>query len=296
MKKLFALLFIAFFGFYNLSLAQDDSTWVDEEEDFSDSWENDWNVDLWDWYAYSSPTIELSYGLGEPKHKKFGSDFSKTGLAEIKLGYTTIDVYEEDFLIELDERYIVFSNIATKLQSEKRDSNLDSDLWRFGFGKKTGYGYAMGFVSLIPYNDNAIIWSRLKMKEYPEQVNDTQILDRYNESFRFGSTTEGGVKLQLGSVLSLNAGYEGAVVFPRHLVWKYLGSAILEEIATGAVDHFIKDVIDESPAAGPIIYALLRNGISFAFYSLRRDDMNWPFATETPLTYETFKFGMTFTF
>lgn len=298
MKKILMILLLFLSGFLFSITAQEDSTWVDDEENNNEWWEDDWDVDMWSWNAFSQPIVEFSYGLGEPKHKKFGSDFAKTGLAEIRLGYTTVDTYEGDYLVEMDERYILFSNLATKLQSKESNSKLDSELWRFGFGSKSGYGYCLGAVSLIPYNDNAWVWSRLKMKDYPDQYmeDDIKILNRYNESFRFGTTTEGGIKLQLGSLLSLNAGYEGAVVFPRHMVWKHLGSVVLEGIASGALEHFIDDIIEESPAAGPIIYALLKNGISFAFYSLRRDEMNWPFSTETPLTYETFKFGVTFIF
>jgi hypothetical protein len=54
--------------------------------------------------------------------------------------------------------------------------------------------------------------------------------------------------------------------------------------------------MDSSPVAGPIMNFLLKGGYSYAFYKLKSEKMNWPFNTETPLTYETIKFGLTFSF
>jgi hypothetical protein len=40
----------------------------------------------------------------------------------------------------------------------------------------------------------------------------------------------------------------------------------------------------------------LKGAYQYAFYTLTKDKMNWPFNTESPLTYENFKFGVTLTF
>ncbi|MFA7228081.1 MAG: hypothetical protein WC061_03515, partial [Melioribacteraceae bacterium] len=73
-------------------------------------------------------------------------------------------------------------------------------------------------------------------------------------------------------------------------------SLIIEEGAKGILNHFIDKVADSSPYAAPIVNFFLKNGLSYAFFSLKKANMNWPFSTESPLTYETFKFGITFTF
>ena len=69
----------------------------------------------------------------------------------------------------------------------------------------------------------------------------------------------------------------------------------IEWIGVGAVEIFTKEVLESSPAAGPIVSFVLKNGLSYAFYTFKKQKMNWPFNTETPLTYETLKLGVTFT-
>jgi len=61
-------------------------------------------------------------------------------------------------------------------------------------------------------------------------------------------------------------------------------------------DYFVEEVMSSTPAAGPIVNFFLKNGLSFAFYQLKRTKMNWPFASAAPLTYEAFKVGVKFTF
>jgi len=202
-------------------------------------------------------------------------------------------------------RFSFISKLATKFQSEKKAAFLSSELLRFGFGKRNGYGYDFENVRILPYTQNGIVWSKLQMKDFPTAIfpgitndnakDDTEILKRYDGSFRFGTLAEGGIQLEVGSV-SLNVGYEATVVFPRHMVWKHLGSYAIEMIGLNALDRFIDEVLDSSPAAGPIVNFLLKSGFTYAFYTLKKEKMNWPFKTETPLTYEMMKFGVTFTF
>ena len=125
---------------------------------------------------------------------------------------------------------------------------------------------------------------------------DKKILDRYDGAFRFGTASEGGVRIEIANTVSLDAGFEASVIFPRHLFWKQLISFAIESGGQGAVDFFVDEVMDNSPAAGPIVNFVLKNALSYGFYLLKKDSMNWPFETEKPLTYETFKMGVSFTF
>ena len=62
------------------------------------------------------------------------------------------------------------------------------------------------------------------------------------------------------------------------------------------IDNFVDKIFDRSPAAVPVVDFLLKNGLAYSLYLLKKENMNWPFNTETPLTYETFKLGVTFLF
>ncbi|OGU57343.1 MAG: hypothetical protein A2V66_03110 [Ignavibacteria bacterium RBG_13_36_8] len=253
----------------------------------------------WQWNSDSRPMIEVNYGLGEPKHSNFESSFSKVGLAELKIGYSSLDDYYRSPLLELEEKYFYASNISTELKSEDNDlSKLDSDLWRFGVGIRSGYGYNAGSVAIIPYIQYSLDWSKLNMKEFPDTTmqSDVETLNKYNNSFRFGTSSEGGIKIEFASFLALNASYETSVIFPRHLFWRHLGSVIVELMGYTTIDYFVDEIIDSSPAAGPILNFLLKAGYSYAFYHLKKDKMNWPFASESPLTFEIAKVGVTFAF
>ncbi|MCX6169223.1 MAG: hypothetical protein NTX65_07785 [Ignavibacteriales bacterium] len=273
---------------------------------------SDWkNYEWLSWEFHGKPFIEINYGIGTPKHDKLVSKFADVGLAEIKLGYATQDSYYSDDIIESHDKYFFISKISADLKSSSLTrGDMKSNLWRFGFADRSGYGYKVKNVSILPYHGGGFIWSKLDMIDYPANTylltippisiddarNDTDILNRFHDAFRFGTLSEGGVRIEVDSFASLDFGYEAVVIFPRYLVWKHIGSFIIEESTMGVLNHFIDEVGDSSPEAAPIVNFLLKNGLSYAFYSLKKGNMNWPFATEEPLTYETFKIGLTFTF
>lgn len=295
-KKL--LLFSLFFITLSLSL---------KAQNFNLSKSNgwDWDDDWWHWKG-GDPFIEVNWGLSKPDHQKLFSKLSNVGLLEIKLGFASYDEPYEEGIQYFEEKYSFLSQLSTKIRSEKRKyDELPFEILRFGFGKRNGYGYNFDNIKINPYVQSAITWSKLEMKDYPvsilpfigaqNAIDDTEILKRYDGNFRFGTLTEGGLNFSFGMV-SLSAGYEAAVIFPRYVFWKHLGSYAIEMAGLNALDKFIDEVIDASPIAGPIVNFLLKNGYNYAFYSLKKEKMNWPFNTETPLTYETIKFGVTFTF
>lgn len=294
-----------------LSAQEKDSTdiWDDWGEDnTSECKSHDRNFEFMPFHSFGgSPTIELTYGNSDIAMKSFGKlsnrGFANAGSAELRLSYSSMDDYE-DYIVKYKNHFFFVSNNSTDLVSKSNTPfNINSNLWRFGFGTQEGYGYKIGRSAIVPYTSNSFVWSRVEwnMPTYagklPElTAEDQNRLDLFNNAFRFGTMAEGGVKVQIVPLFTLNAGYEKSVIFPRYLVWKQLGSFIVEGIAQGAVSMFAGEVMDSSPAAGPIINFLLKNGVSYAIYQLRREKMNWPFNSAEPLTYDTWKIGMTFTF
>jgi hypothetical protein len=297
--------------FANINLfaqTENDST---DRNNCNDRW-YDWNNSEWfGWEFHGKPFIELNYGLSSAKHDKLISKIADLGAVELKLGYATQESYYQDNIIEFHDKYTFGSKLSFDLQSKSAKlGEMRSDLWRFGFANRNGYGYKAGELSILLYHSSGFSWSKLDMKDYPAQfylkinppmniadaANDTDILNRFHDSFRFGTVSEGGVRIEVASFASVDVGYETAVIFPRYLFWKHAGSFIIEEASMGVLNHFIDKVADSSPYAAPIVNFLLKNGLSYAFFSLKKTSMNWPFSTESPLTYETFKFGMTFTF
>ncbi|MCO6473754.1 MAG: hypothetical protein PHW27_02805 [Melioribacteraceae bacterium] len=303
MKKyfIFIIMFLSFTHIFSQqnnfnSFSRDASDWGSERFNFGK------------WWGESRPFIEAGYGFGELKHHDFDNSFANIGIIDVKLGYSAIDSYDKTIL-ELDDRFVTFSSIASRLHNDIDLTGVTAtNIYRFGFGNRFGYGYDLGSVAIFPYNSGGFVWTKLEIKEqnYPRnsfvpsfdgEVDPYyDMLGRYEDSFRFTQYAEGGINIQIDQLVSVGASYEASVIFPRHLFWKQLISYTIEQFGQGALTFFVEEIMDNSPAAGPIISFLLKNGLSYGMYYLRQQDMNWPFATETPLTYETFKINLSFTF
>ncbi len=259
-----------------------------------------WNSEHFpfNFFRGSSPFVEFNLGIGKPNYKLLNSTFASTGLVELKLGYQKIDSSNANNILRISNKFIFFSNTSTNLSTEKSTKELKSNLWRFGIGRREGYGYRSGSVTIFPYYQYAFVWSQPKLNT-PDKTKfkkDYLIINRINNNIRFGTSTEGGITLGFGKLLSLDASYETSVIFPRYLFFKQAGSFLAEAAAQALLNNFIDTIIKSSPSAGPIVYFVLKNTLSYAFYSLKRDNMNWPFSSEAPLTYKTFKVGLMFTF
>lgn len=300
------LLFLIGAGFIN---AQEDSTntssdwdWHWKWNDWSDwSRSSNWNIDFG--FRNSSPAISLQYGIAKLDRNDFQNKFVDPNLIELKLGYIKErDAWETDYILEHRYRYFYLSNESNNLSSKKSSgTEIESDMWRFGFGKSSGYGYKIAEnTSVIFYNTGSLNWSRIDFK-YPNILTllpdpEIDVLNLYDESFRFGTSSEGGIRFKIIKNIMLDAGYERSIVFQRHLFWKWAGSAIIEEAAQGLLDGFIYRIFKSTPDAGPIVNFVLKNALSYGIYELRKDKMNWPFKSEAPIMYDQFKFGVTFVF
>ncbi len=244
------------------------------------------------------PTISLNYGLSKLSTKNFDESFTKPNLLELKLGYTReYNDDAEENILDYNYKYFYVSNISTDLAgSSSNSSDLKTDLWRFGFGRSSGYGYKLGSASIIPYHTYSFEWSKLNMKDNPLTTNDQEITNLYYGTFRFGTSAEGGVRFKVIPNLVLEAGYERSIIFPRHIFWKWVGSALIEAAGQWGIDGFVDEILDSSPYAVPVVNFVLKNALSYGIYELRHEKMNWPFDTVAPLSYDQFKFGLTFVF
>jgi hypothetical protein len=303
MKKLNLIVVMIFFFCLGFSQAQEDSTKTESDWDWhwkSRDWEN-WKMDFG--LKDQKPAISLQYGLAKVNRNDLQAEFVDPGLIEIKLGFIKDKpAWGTEYIINHKYSYLYLSNESNKLSGKEAiGTDIKSDMWRFGFGSSKGYGYKLGESSaIIPYNSFTLNWSRIDF-QFPDIRTfapdpDNDVLNLYEGSFRFGTSSEGGVRIKLIDNLMLDAGYERAIVFQRHLFWKWAGSAVIETAAQGLLDGFINKIFRSSPAAGPIINFVLKNALAYGIYQLRQDKMNWPFNSEAPIAYDQFKFGMTFVF
>ncbi len=293
-KKIFYVVILSLIGFIYIYPQDEDSTGNNEG-----SWKQHHYRFMWFHEEFKGkPTISLDYGLSKLTTKNFDENFAKPNLLELKLGYTrerNNDV--EENILDYNYKYFYVSNFSTDLAgSSSGGADLKTDMWRFGFGRSSGYGYELGSAAIIPYHTYSFEWSKLKMKDNPLTANDQGISNLYNDSFRFGSSTEGGIRFKIIPNLALEAGYERSIIFPRHIFWKWVGSTIIEAAGQFGIDSFVNEILDSSPYAAPVVNFVLKNALSYGIYELRHEKMNWPFDTAAPLAYDQFKFGVTFVF
>ncbi len=208
-----------------------------------------------------SPFIEANYGLAKPRFEGYEGSFNTLGVMELKLGFTALDSVRAA-LVSLDDRYAFVSFIGQDIRpsGEADEGEIGSELARFGFGNRLGYGYGRKGLTFEMYNQNSLNWTKLTPLEYDGMDPEAQaIFDRYENSFRFGQLMEAGVKVHVIRSLAISAEVEGAVIFPRTVFWPWLGSAMIYSGVQGALQYFSEAIVDTSPLIGPALDVLLNS-------------------------------------
>jgi len=256
------------------------------------------NFDLFDSHLVHSPSVSLTYGFSSMNIHNFSGSFANLNIPEIKLGYTNEkSTWTAAYILHYKYNYLFLSNLTTDISGTPAANEIESNLWRVGFGWARGYGYRLGSSSaIIPYNSYSFAWSRLDVKNFPTNPDDANKLSLFNNAFRFGTGSEAGLRIKVIPLVNLEVGYERSVIFERHLFWKWAGSALLEGAGQWALDAFVDKIMDSSPYAAPIVGFVLKSALSYGIYELRQEKMNWPFESAAPLAYDQFKFGLTFNF
>lgn len=240
-----------------------------------------------------TPFLEFAYGISTPRFEGLSQSFASLGMAELKVGYSSNDILEHD-LISSDQHYgfINFNNSNLSTSGSAGADEIGSEVTRFGFGNRRAYGYGGSGLKFELYNQDAAHWSQITPVDYDSMPEDAQaVFDRYGSTYRFGHLSEAGLKVHLSKTFSLTAGAEASVILPRTVFWPWVGSIAIYSTIQGALETYSANIIEASPKAGPVIAFLLKTGVAAGYYYLLREDMNWPFGYETPVTMGAFKLG-----
>jgi len=293
--KLLTITFLLIFISPLIVIAQD-STKTDDDW----AWEWEWDdVDDWISWSQKKPTISINYGLSDISREDVQEAFANNALLELKLGYTTRkDSRYADFIEKFNYNYAFLNYNSTSLAGGTEDTlEIETKNWQFGLGWSDGYGYKIGSEgAIIPYYSSTLSFTEVDFQNDSLSTNDEDIMNRYYGTFRFGSSSEFGIRGQITDLIIVEAGYETAAVFEAWLFWKWAGSAVIEVAANGALDVFIKEIFKSSPAAGPVVYFVLKGALGYGLYELRKSEMNWPFPSAPPIAMDNIKFGVTLTF
>ena len=251
------------------------------------------------WGGTYNPFIHLDIGYGFPGQESFASTFSSVGTVGLQMGYTTYDK-TQSFVYKLDEKYLFGKYTSSDIGEElvtTHEGAINTTSWSFGLGRKIGYGWKVGPFSLIPFNQNQLVLSGLRFT-YPESIlqSDADFLTRLEGDTRFGVSTEGGAEFYVAEAIAVTASFEGTVVFPRFVFFNWIGSYAVQSISNTLISYFSESIVKSSPLLGPIMYLILKNAISFAWYYAIKREQYWPIPSETPFTTETIKLSASLTF
>jgi len=249
-------------------------------------------------YSGNKNFIEISYGIGDLIHKNLNTTFHKLSLNEIKLGRRFMKPLAKYRLIKFSDNYLFSSFVDDFQRGEDNTSKVSYEMWRFGLGYRKGYGYNFGTFAIFPFYQTGLVWSKVNLS-LPDSSNsfipqnEFKILDLYEDQIKFGSTNIGGINFKISSFLGVGASYETSVIFPYHKFWKQLGSSLIEILSQTGLDFLTEGVIVKAvPQVTPILYFIIKNGLSYYLFTQKKDEMNWPFDTVEPLTIESFKFSV----
>jgi len=282
------ILLLLFLGLYTPSLfsqtySDDDDWYIDMNEELK-AWEN------------KRPAISINFGISNLSHKDLEAAFADNNQIGLKLGYTYQRTKYADNIEKSTFNYLLINHNSTELAGgSDAASDIETNNWQYGIAFSNGFGYKVGTEAVItPYYSSSISLTDVKYLNDSLSANDKYIMDRYEGSSRFGSSSEFGVRGQITDLLTIEAGYEIGAVFERWLFWKWAGSSIIESAANNVLDIFIKEIFKSSPSAGPIAFIVLKGALGYGLYELRKEKMNWPFPSASPILFNNVKIGLTF--
>lgn len=243
------------------------------------------------------PIIEGSYGYGLFDHKLFNADLPAAGVLGMKIGFREIRPFKS-WGVKLDERFITGGYAKSTVPPGKKGSGgMDGEWWRVGPGQRSGYGWAIGHQSVIPYHQYAFTYLEPKFTNAGSLGSeDSALVARAMGDGRLSMSTEGGATVELFSSLSASAGYEASIIYTRLVFPQWICSYLLLGSSVAIMSTFAEQIVSTSPFLGPILYFVLRNAVAYGFFYLFRSDMNWPFPSETPFMTHTFKIDVSLKF
>jgi len=242
------------------------------------------------------PFIEAYAGYGLMNHKGVSATLPKLGLVGGKFGFREMQPVKRSGM-RLKEHFAIGTYGTSSTAGSSGADGMTGTYWRIGTGQRIGYGWTIGRQPLVPYHQYTFNYME-PVIGIPGSVSrgDSMTLARATDGGRFAMTTEGGVHAELFGALGVSAGYEMSILYTRVVFPEWFASYLIGASAVGVISAFSEEIVDSSPVLGPILYFVLRNGVAYGIFYAWRDQMNWPFASETPLVLDTFKLDVSIKF
>jgi hypothetical protein len=249
------------------------------------------------WRGVSRWYVEFDYGSGTINHLSSTSPFANPGLLELRAGLRDLKMVRRGIL-DSEEKFVGGKWYSPDFSAFKNASQtVRLNMFGFGLGSRTAYGYEWGSALFFPYHQYAFTFTKVQ-PAYSSSVPDVDraLMDRYKGPFRVGISFEGGFRFHVSGVLSFQTGVEGSVVYPRFVFPKWAGSYVVGAFAFILSSQATESILSSSPLLAPVFSFFVRNAISYLFYQAIRRNSFWPFRSEPPLSIATLKAGFAIRF
>lgn len=260
------------------------------------------NIKKKEYIIEDAPTIELFYGIGKYSYddKRFTNKLAPNGIFEVKLGFTDIEKMEiNPKIVEYDFSGLSISNSNREIANDEEINagELRSRNWSLMIHNADGYGWAINDnVVLTTFHSTGGGWTWLNVQDKPTDSASAHSIGLFGNKIRYGKQFSAGVKLYLYKGIAITGEYEKSMIYPRHMFWKDMLSSIIEGSAQGLAGWFVNEIAEVAPWVAPIVHVAIKTGVSFGFYELYKEKMNWPVKTNAPFMSEKFKIGTSFSF
>lgn len=302
MKRFIFLLFVLSFSLLSfsniLAKSDQDTSWYWKDDNFFKPFKKK----VANYFDIEKPYIEVSWGISNPSinKDKFDGKFESIYEADFRLGYYYKNNNEYDSsILDYSNNYFFIGHTSSNIFNKKElNNNIEAWAWKLGFMAGDGYGYKISKdINLIFYHSLGLQWTKVDFLN-SDTSNFSQIDARqtYSDYFHFGEQWESGIKLQLFKFLSINANYERQVVYPRYMFWYWSMEKMIDAVGYGLIESFTYSIMKSSSWALPVMNFILKSGLSYGIYELKKVKMNWPFETVSPLMYDNFKIGLSINF
>lgn len=252
----------------------------------------EWDLNFWGMNSFKDlkrPTIELEYGFNQSYYNSsvLSSEFNPNNRFMGKIGYANYgETVAGSGLLKYDFGSLFYSQSFGDIDKLSDDGKLNTNVMSFGAMSSNGYGYTLSenFFIILTHG-TGFSWNNLDFTDpvgviEPSEIDLIKVMDK---GIRFGELYEAGVKIRLIENIGLSANYSENLIMPRFQFWYWSLGKVIEGTTQGLAELFISRVKTTSPELVPIIYFVIKNGISYGFNRLREKNMNWPSQTAPPL-------------
>lgn len=241
--------------------------------------------------------IEFGWGAGRPWFDKalVNETFANLYPVSVSYGFQRMNKFlKTENRHYTGSEYVEVENLSSHLKpkSWKKDGNT-VDIWRFTAGYTNGWGY----VADLSYSFNHtsyLGWVHSDI-ELPSLIQAHQkTFDIYDRKYRFSTGFKASITADLYETIFARVSFNRSIIYPGFNFFQWFVGSVAELCLQRIIDAYGEQYLAQNPNIFPIANFILKNTISFMHYQLKKENMQWPFASDKP--WNVYHFSISFAY